>query len=616
MDKNKVRKLLTLDDLCDYYSNHKNKVTYNADKNYNCPVVVQLEANMTFSENDYDPELSLMRTHLKSCHIGTNRNHSRIERSVMEEATASIYNRPILGFIHQLSDGSYDFAGHEMFINEDGEIEYEEIPVGCIPESGNAHLVYDKEKDKTYLEVDGVIFEEYTRAAQILREKKESKVSVELNLLDFSYDPKNSEMVINKFYFSGITILGKTRGDEQPIEEGMYGSKITLKDFKQNNSMFANISEQENSKLIETLEALNRTLSKFNINDSQESIDTYGKEEEIEVENFEILVNEEVTEAEETTVVETEEVVEEDEVVEVATNSEETEGETVEVTETESTEEVTETEAEESEDPAEDETPEVVETESEEETDETIEVVEVEEVEENSEVESEEIEESDEVKFNLIEKSFKVDGRKFSVSFELSHEDIKYGLYNLLDAYCEMDNDWYDVRCVYDDSFVFQGWFSGKIYGQKYIKDGDTVALDGERYNLHEELLTDLELAQLNEMRSNYALLAQFKVDTENAQLHAQREAILSNKNYSVLAEKDENNAYKNEAYAKLVSEMDNYSLTDLEKELKSVFADYITNGGQFAYIGESEDKPVVSKKVFAISTSKKPSRYGNLFNK
>ena len=190
-------RLLTLDDLCDYYSNHKNMVNYNADKNSNCPVVVQLEATMTFSDDDYDPELALLKTHLKSCHIGTNRNKSSIERSVMEEAKASIYNRPILGFIHQLSDGSFDFAGHEMFINDDGEVEYEEIPVGCIPESGNAHLVYDEENDKTYLEVDGIIFEEYTRAASILKEKKESKVSVELALLDYSYNPKEKEMVIH-----------------------------------------------------------------------------------------------------------------------------------------------------------------------------------------------------------------------------------------------------------------------------------------------------------------------------------------------------------------------------------------------------------------------------------
>ena len=117
-------------------------------------------------------------------------------------------------------------------------------------------------------------------------------------------------------------------------------------------------------------------------------------------------------------------------------------------------------------------------------------------------------------------------------------------------------------------------------------------------------------------MRSNYESLVQFKEDTENAQLHAQKEAVLYDAKYSVIAEKDENNEYKNASYAKLVSEMDNYSLTDLEKELKSVFADYITNGGQFAYAGEPEVKPVVSKKTFATSTEKKTSRYGNLFSK
>ena len=583
-------RLLTLDDLCDYYSNHKNMVNYNADKNSNCPVVVQLEATMTFSDDDYDPELALLKTHLKSCHIGTNRNKSSIERSVMEEAKASIYNRPILGFIHQLSDGSFDFAGHEMFINDDGEVEYEEIPVGCIPESGNAHLVYDEENDKTYLEVDGIIFEEYTRAASILKEKKESKVSVELALLDYSYNPKEKEMVINRFYFSGITILGKDRYTEEPISEGMYGSKITLKDFKQNNSMFANQTDELNSKLIETLDALNSTLSKFNIDDSKESIETYERRE-IEVENQEILVNEEV--------VETEEIIE---------NSEETIEETVEVTEVESTEEVIETE--EVEDPVEDDTPEVVEEESEE----TSEEEPADEVIATEELEEEPVEEVVENNYELIERSFEFNGRKFSVSFELSHEDIHYGLYHLLEKYDESDNEWYGIRAVYDDYFVFQGWCTGKIFGQKYSTDGDTVALDGERWELFEELLTASEKAELESMRSNYAALAQFKADTESAQIHAERQSILSNEKYSVLAEKDENNEYKNEAYAKLVSEMDNYSLTDLEKELKSVFADYITNGGQFAYA--EEEKPAVNRKLFAAPTSKKTSRYGNLFSK
>ena len=315
------------------------------------------------------------------------------------------------------------------------------------------------------------------------------------------------------------------------------------------------------------------------------------------MENQEILVNEEITEIEEVT----EEVVTHSEETEEVTETEEA-VEEVEETVEESTEEE-ETEAEESETPAEDETPEVVEEYSEE----TEEVTETEEAVGTEETVKE---------YALVEKNFEIDGKKFSVSFELSHDDIRYGLYNLLSVYDDLDNEWYGIRAVYNDYFVMQGWCTNKIYGQKYTVDGDSVAFDGERWSLFEELLNENELAELNNMRANYSLLEQFKLDTESAQLHSQRESILYNEKYSVLAEKDENNEYKNEAYAKLVSEMDNYSLVELEKELKSVFADYITNGGQFAYAGEPEEKFIVSKKLFTTSTAKKPGRYGNLFSK
>ena len=107
-----MQRLLTLDDLCNYYQNHKNTVVYSATKNNNTPVTVQLPGSLVFNESEYNAEEGLLRTHLKSCHIGDNRNQSTIEKDVMEECAPSIYNRPILGYIHQLKDGSYDFAGH------------------------------------------------------------------------------------------------------------------------------------------------------------------------------------------------------------------------------------------------------------------------------------------------------------------------------------------------------------------------------------------------------------------------------------------------------------------------------------------------------------------------
>lgn len=584
MANTKLKKLLTLQDLENFYSNKKKSFHFSASDDAEA-IVVQVPGTIVFSEDDYDATLGLLPVHLQSCHIGGNRNKSSISEDTMKQCMQSICNRPILGYIHQLSDGSYDFAGHEFFVTDDGELEYEEIAVGTIPESCNAQLIYDDEKDKTYLEVDGYVYEEYTRAADILRTKKQSKVSVELSLLDFSYDAKSRQLSIDKFYFSGVTILGVTRdGNETPIEEGMYGSNIKLKDFSiENNSMFSNETEEMKAKLIEMQESINVLLSRFNINqDSNESVDNYRKEENIQVED-QVLVNEEVVE--ETTV----------EMEEVTEN-------TTEVIETESTEEATETVTEnESEEPVE-ETPDVVVEESVEET--------VEEVVETPEVTEEFVEDGTD-----DDDDDEDDKENFSKTFELSHDDVRCALYQLLAPYEEANNDWYWIIEVYDNHFVYQGCM-GNYFGQKYVKtENDSVAFDGEPYALYSEFLTESERAVLTEMRSSYASLVQFKADTENAELHAQREAILYDAKYSVLAEKDENDAYKNEAYAKLVSEMDNYSLTDLEKELKSVFADHITNGGQFAYAGEKENKSV-TKKLFANSDSKKTSRYGNLFNK
>ena len=608
MENRKNKKLLTLQDLEQFYSTRKKSFHFSASEDAEA-IVVQVPGTITFSEDDYDPTLGLLPVHLQSCHIEDNRNKSSISEDSMTQAIPSIYNRPILGYIHKLSDGSYDFAGHEMFINDDGDVEYEEIAVGTIPESCNAQLVYDEEKEKTYLEVDGFVYEEYTRAADILRTKKQSKVSVELSLLDFSYDAKSRHLNIDKFYFSGVTILGVTRdGNETPIEEGMYGSNIKLKDFSvENNSLFSNETEEMKEKLIEMQESINTLLSRFNINeDSNESKEIYGKEEQ-ESMNDEIKVEEEVTEVEtvEENVEEVSDVVETEEVVVEDTTEESAEETVEEVTVTEEfTEEVAETETDEA---VEEVTPDVGEDANE---DGEVDVVE------------EEIEKTETV---TVVEEVTVKPEKYSVTmsdgsikeFALSLDEINNALYMLVNqTYGEADNTYYGVQVFEDGTLIMIDWWNNKAFRQSYTRgEDDNFSLVGDRVAVNQVWVTAEEEEALNEMKANYSSLVQFKADTENAELHAQREAILYDAKYSVLAEKDENNEYKNEAYAKLVSEMDNYSLTDLEKELKSVFADHITNGGQFAYAGEIE-KPTVTKKLFANSKTKKSSRYGNLFDK
>ena len=514
---------------------------------------VQVPGNLNFSEKEDE---DLLYTTVKVCHTLLNRNGSYISEDNMKKAMPTLKYKPLLASIIEDENGELDFNGHDMTINEDGSIDYIEKQIGTFTVD-EPYLQYDEDQDKTYVMATAVIPREYTPASYIIEKKNGTKVSCELRINEMQYNAKEKYLELTDFVFSGVCCLGESVG------EGMLGSRLDITDFStENNSLYY----EENDKLVEVLEKLNDTLSNFQIDNNR------GKEEtEVDNEIFEQGTDE---------VVETEEVVETTE--EVAETTEEAFEETVE----EVTEEVTEESTEE-----------VIVTEetSEETTEETPEVVVTEEV-------VEEIEQFEQK--NLVR------------TFEISHEDIRYALYGLLAAYEEADNEWYYITAVYDSYFTYESWDGGKIFGQTYLKDGDNVAFDGERYNLHKELLTDAEYAELVAMRSNYASLVQFKQDTENAQLHAQREAILYNAKYSKLAEKNEKNEYKNASFAKLVSEMDNYSLTDLEKELKSVFADYITDGGQFAYTGKPEEKPVVNKKTFATSTEKKVSRYGNLFKK
>ena len=585
---NLTNKILTLDDLYNFYSTKKKSMTFSADKTgYNLSVQVNGKFEV---EEDANSE-GLLYAKVRAFHDLGNRNKSYIDTDVLEQYLPSMKDRPIMADIIEVEDKNgnmvKDFNGHTMTLSEDGEkIIYIEKPVGHFVNPEDFHLEWSDEYQRHFVCADAVIYEEYTDTCDILRRRESTDCSVELCIRDMAYDCKTKELHINNFYVQGCTLLGAH------VQPGMAGSKLQLKDFsEENNSVFSNLSETEEMKerLIEMQESINTLLSRFNIEDSQESNETYGKEEQ-ESMNEEIKVEEEVTEVE--AVEETVETAEEN----TEAFAEETVEETVEeVTETEEfTEEVAETETDET---VEEGTPEVGE-ESFEETEE-VEVVETNETEEVVEVEEVEAI-TEEVKFELIEKSFEVDGRKFSVSFELSHEDIRYGLYSLLETYCELDNDWYDIRCVYDDAFVFQGWFTGKIFGQKYSKDGDTVALEGERYNLHEELLTDSELAQLADMRANYSSIQTELNSYKEAELNAQREAVFADEAYAEFIE--------DAKFVEIKENMHTYSVEELREKCDLAFAKCVKTKGNFA-LNHVEEKPKATT-VFAFGRMEQKSSF------
>jgi len=584
---NLTNKILTLDDLYNFYSTKKKSMTFSADKSgYNISVQVNGKFEVSKDENSE----GLLYAKVRAFHDLGNRNKSYIDTEILEQYLPSMKDRPIMADIIEVEDKDgntvKDFNGHTMTLSEDGEkIIYIEKPVGHFVNPEDFHLEWSDEYQRHFVCADAVIYEEYTDTCDILRRRETTDCSVELCIRDMAYDCKTKELHINNFYVQGCTLLGAH------VQPGMAGSKLSLKDFsEENNSVFSNLSETEEmkEKLIEMQESINTLLSRFNIEDSNESNKIYGKEDVVEVEEKDILVNEEVTETEETSV-------ENEEVSEVVLNEEASEG-TVEVTETESTEEVTEVEAEESENPAEDETPEVVETASEEETIETVEVNETEEVTETEEVI--ETEETNEVKFELIEKSF-----------QLSHDDIRTGLYALVRTYEDLDNTCYGIIEVFDTYFIMCDWYSmNKYYGQKYVIENDTVAFDGERYELFVEFLTTTEKAELESMRANYSSIQAELSTYKAAEEIADKMTVFDDENYAQFLETPE--------FKELMKTVDKYSKEELEDKANIVFSKLVKKNKTFALEVPTEEKPKATIFAFGRVTETKSSFLDGLLGK
>ena len=372
----------------------------------------------------------------------------------------------------------------------------------------------------------------------------------------------------------------------------MYGSNITLKDFKQNNSMFSNLSTDTNLKLIEALENLNNTLSNFNIKQTESK--EGGKNENMKFNELLAKYNktaEDITfDVEGLTDEELEEKFAELFGEEDSSNTESTSDNTNNVENTENSENNENTEN--------------TDEENNSSTDNT--------TSNNNEINSNENIETD--TFETIEKTFEVDGRKFSVSFTLSHEDIKYGLYNLLGQYEELDNEWYDIRAVFDDYFVFQGWFNNKIYGQKYVKNEDnTVALDGERYTLHEELLTDSEFAQLNDMRTNYSSIQIELNSYKEADEIADTMTVFEDEAYTDYLDTDEFKALMEKETVK------KFSKEELTEKADAALGKLVKATKTFSFKKENSEKKTEEKKhtTFAFASQSKDNSFlDGLLNK
>ena len=535
------KKLLTEDDLLNFCQEQKFVKFNSKDTGYQ----LALKVPTTFEvDNAVDENhRGMMKLKFKIFHIGLNRNKSYVSKEAAEKAMGTIADRPVLAAIHQLDDGSWDFEGHEMEIILDGD--------------GNREIKYIESQvgsfssEPAFWEHDDELNKDYVCAYAYISEEYTRACEI----IRQKQGSKNScELFIDDFSFNAkekylelndfyvnASTLLGSHDDGTQIQEGMEGSRADIADFSVDHN---SVKFDKDEKIIELLENMNKLLANFSDDKNIQKGGTTGKMFEELLKKYNKTVEDITFEYENL-------------------SDEELEVKFAEIFKNDNTG-----------------------------------------TDDGNEPSGEGNDGGNsgpEGNPGGEEQTF----AKMTRTYELSHDDIRYALYQLLSTYEGSDNDWYFINAVYDDHFTYENWNGDKIFGQKYIKDGDNVAFDGERYNLHRELLTDSEFAELQSMRSNYAALKEFKETAEKNELHSQREAILADEKYSVLAE--------DEAFSELKNNMDNYSLTDLEKEAKVIFADYVASVGEFS---AKENKSSGINMFRNMNSKSKPKkRYGSLFD-
>ena len=131
-----TKKLLFMEDLYDFYLNKYKKSTHFSSEKNGEPLVVQVHGKVNFDNSNKDKD-GLLPVHLQACHTDLNANGSNIDKKVMESALPSFSNRPILAYIHKVvtdenPEGQWEFYTHNMHEDENGELVYDEYPIGIV----------------------------------------------------------------------------------------------------------------------------------------------------------------------------------------------------------------------------------------------------------------------------------------------------------------------------------------------------------------------------------------------------------------------------------------------------------------------------------------------------
>lgn len=545
---------ITIDAFYDYLVKQGNSVNFSKDNFVGGSfVAVGLEGVLSFAQDTSKD--GLVKAHLKAAHVGKNKNHSQITYSSMKKNLKSIKNRPILAYIHQLEiDGEQKnvFGWHAMHEDDNGEVVYDEIPVGHVPTDAKPELVYDADKDKEYIETDAYLYEGYTKAPEILMDADgQCPVSVEIDVYDFSYDAKEKILNIDDFVFKGITILGYYE-DGSIVEPAMEGANISLLNFNVDKTTFE-IDQNSTKGGKDNMGLFEQLLEQYNITAEDVTFEHENlTDEELKAKFEEMFGNAEADPTPESNF-EDENPESEDEGAE----GDGTDGETE---------------------------PESVENEPESESDNTI---------------------QDDEPVKKIDNSivYSINGKEFAVSLN----DKIYALATLVnDTYSEADNAYYNVL-VYDKELVMVDCWAGSAYRQSYSERAGVFSLKGDRVPVHAIYVTDTEENEIENIRSKYSVMSEELAKYQKAEENSRKEDIINSDDWDAISSSAE--------FAEIKEHIAEYSADEIQNKCDALLLSFAKSNSKKTHVAKDTNQHRFSLFRVPEGKSTENKRYGNIFD-
>lgn len=570
------KRIYSLEDLYNLISSNKVDYNFNSDK-IGYQLSVQVPAQFEVMKENGDD--SLLFCKVKLMHSGENRNHSNVTDDALTKASKTLAYKPILANFMEYTDENgetlKDFTFHDMELNEDGTTTYFEKQVGCFT-SDDPYFEVEEDTGHNFLYGYCAIPVGYTDAASIIERKGGTKVSVELAVNELSYNVETHVLDLTDVVILGATCLGKNPTTLEDVGEGMKNARLDIVDFSIENNGVINRYDKDMFELRERLEKLESICFNKNEKDNQEK---GGNENRMN------MLEKLLTQYNKT-------------IDDITFDYSELSDEELEAKFLEMFSDDTDSTAIAGEGTGEDQN--------------------------SSNDDNQAVSDGDGDNGSgttAIENSFDGDSNNgsdqtFEVlkrEFSVSHEDIKYALYNLLSAIESDENDWYYITNVYDDYFVYENWDGNKIFGQKYSVKDDSVTFDGDRYILHKEYLTDSEYAELNDMRANYAAISEKLSKYEEAESIADKMTVFDDPAYANYLESDEfKNLMNNDIVKKFTKE-------ELAEKADAALGRLVKTTKNFSF-GEVDAEPAQKKPKNKVSifsdfdTAKDQNVYGDYF--